>query len=102
MKQKHCIWKGVSSLDCKSWISSLDGKYRSHCYQYHPGVNNNTWEAEALCKKSGGHLAPYVDEEQFMLWKDIIARDHRYTIIAASCFLKPNWVYIYNEVITTK
>lgn len=70
----------VESLNCLQWTSSLDGKYRSHCYEYHQGTPKSTFEAEKTCKDTGGQLAPYIDEIQFEFWKTFLPYSYRYSI----------------------
>lgn len=62
----------VHSSECLQWTSNFDGKYRSHCYECHHGTPKSTFEAETVCKSTGGQLAPYLDEFQYDFWKGFL------------------------------
>lgn len=70
----------VLSFKCLDWTSSLDGKYRSHCYEYHQEAYISTFEAEKMCKNTSGQLAPYIDEFQYEFWETFLQIPNRYNI----------------------
>ncbi|XP_062609874.1 uncharacterized protein LOC134271678 [Saccostrea cucullata] len=57
--------KGTSCLSCLEWVSSLDGKYRKHCYWFNRISSRTAFEADEYCAQYGGRLAPYIDSYQF-------------------------------------
>ncbi|XP_061178322.1 uncharacterized protein LOC133186955 [Saccostrea echinata] len=57
--------KRTSCFSCLEWISSLDGKYRKHCYWFDRSLSVTAFEADEFCALSGGRLAPYIDSYQY-------------------------------------
>ncbi|XP_061178321.1 uncharacterized protein LOC133186954 [Saccostrea echinata] len=85
---------GTNSLSCLEWISSLDGKYRKHCYWFDRSSSSKTaFEADEFCALSGGRLAPYIDSYQYNFLLDLRLSSAGDTFIGTMDIVEENtWV----------